>query len=314
MLHRCGHDDDNACMSSPAIHGRLFLIGCARAGTTLLQSFIAAHSRIASFPESQVFPDLAGRIDDRMFGDRSREGLKGAIRLRLGLAYKHGTNAILRIGTFLDAVERPQWKAELPRVSRRIAPLARTFIGMLDRLALERGCDLWLEKTPRHLDYVDIIERYVPDAKFINILRRGEDNVASLYDMAKRYPELESWRPYADLDRCIARWNMVAARTAALLGRRNHLLVHYDDLIADPRRVMIDLCRFIGIDFEPGMIEQRAAAADGVVVASESWKADVAGDLRTDRNEKFAKLFTPEQQRYIRGRLRSPSAPGRGKE
>ncbi|MGL6135938.1 MAG: sulfotransferase, partial [Planktothrix sp.] len=36
-------------------HPRLFLVGCPRSGTTLLQSLLAAHSQIASFPESQFF-------------------------------------------------------------------------------------------------------------------------------------------------------------------------------------------------------------------------------------------------------------------
>lgn len=40
------------------IQARLFLVGCPRTGTTLIQSLLAAHSQIASFPESHLL--LAG--------------------------------------------------------------------------------------------------------------------------------------------------------------------------------------------------------------------------------------------------------------
>jgi hypothetical protein len=36
----------------PLQRTRLFLVGCPRSGTTLLQSLLAAHPQIASFPES----------------------------------------------------------------------------------------------------------------------------------------------------------------------------------------------------------------------------------------------------------------------
>ncbi|MGL4503377.1 MAG: sulfotransferase family protein, partial [Planktothrix sp.] len=41
------------------IKNRIFLVGCPRSGTTLLQSLLAAHPQIASFPESHFFQSLA---------------------------------------------------------------------------------------------------------------------------------------------------------------------------------------------------------------------------------------------------------------
>ncbi|HEY9694672.1 MAG TPA: sulfotransferase [Oculatellaceae cyanobacterium] len=37
---------------------RLFLVGCPRSGTTLLQSLLVAHPEILSFPESHFFRSL----------------------------------------------------------------------------------------------------------------------------------------------------------------------------------------------------------------------------------------------------------------
>ncbi|NQT53909.1 sulfotransferase, partial [bacterium] len=37
-------------MQNDAIETRIFIVGCARSGTTLLQGALAAHPAIASFP------------------------------------------------------------------------------------------------------------------------------------------------------------------------------------------------------------------------------------------------------------------------
>ena len=39
---------------------RVFLVGIMRSGTTLLQSLLAAHSRVTSFPETMFFRFLTG--------------------------------------------------------------------------------------------------------------------------------------------------------------------------------------------------------------------------------------------------------------
>ena len=40
---------------SPQIHGRIFVVGAPRSGTTLAQSLLAAHSGTTSFTESHLF-------------------------------------------------------------------------------------------------------------------------------------------------------------------------------------------------------------------------------------------------------------------
>ena len=54
---------------------------------------------------------------------------------------------------------------------------------------MAQGKTIWLEKSPDHLRYIDQIEKLVDEAKFIHILRNGFDNIASIYDLAGKYPE-----------------------------------------------------------------------------------------------------------------------------
>ncbi|NJL67494.1 MAG: sulfotransferase [Microcoleus sp. SM1_3_4] len=50
---------------------RIFLVGCPRSGTTILQSLLASHPEIISFPESKFFHYLlydkfADKLSSRM--------------------------------------------------------------------------------------------------------------------------------------------------------------------------------------------------------------------------------------------------------
>ena len=49
--------------------GRLFVVGCPRSGTTLLQCLLGAHSQIISLPETAYFADLiSGQRSRRLLG------------------------------------------------------------------------------------------------------------------------------------------------------------------------------------------------------------------------------------------------------
>src|SRR5271165_5902703 len=50
--------EPNSPDAARAMAGRLFIVGCARSGTTLLQSLLAAHPTVLSFPETVVFSHL----------------------------------------------------------------------------------------------------------------------------------------------------------------------------------------------------------------------------------------------------------------
>jgi hypothetical protein len=142
---------------------RLFLVGCPRSGTTLLQSLVAAHPQVASFPESHFFTRIIS----------SRPVLR-----HLGLA---SLRARPQFTLLLDLLGRPELRTCLPRLAVSPRQYARAFTTVLDTVAREQHKQAWLEKTPRHLEYIDDISALVSNAKFIHLIRNGADVVASLY-------------------------------------------------------------------------------------------------------------------------------------
>ena len=103
-----------------------------------------------------------------------------------------------------------------------------------------------------------------------------------------------------ELDVCIARWNQDAHTTAEYLNLPDHFLLHYEALVTDPAAELGRLCEFIGVAYEPGMIKNRKAASEGIILESEPWKQGVSEEkIANTPHRKFNQLFTEAEKEYI---------------
>jgi hypothetical protein len=205
--------------------------------------------------------------------------------------------------SFLEAIGRPE-VAELlaPRDGGSVPGFARSFVSVLDRLALDRGRIAWAEKTPKHLLVVPEIRNLVPEARFIVIVRDGLQNVASLYEAARNHPNVWWAQGRSDVDEAIKRWNTFLAHARAIRRATDVRIVRYERLISETASTLHELCAFAELPYSREMAEHRSEAARTVVTAVEPWKAGVLGPLRPDE-DKFARVFSAEQKAYIEARL-----------
>lgn len=270
----------------------IFIVGCCRSGTTLLQSLLASHPEIASFPESKFFVDLVWMPEER-----SR-------RYALGLVSKQ-LRATLE--SFLDEVDHPELKRKLPRLPL-INSYIRSFKEILAELTQLQGKSTWLEKTPEHLWRLKYIETYMPEAKIIHIIRNGMDVIASIYDLAQRHPNHWGQR-YKTLDSCIQRWTDDIAITHQYVGKPNHTLIHYEQLVDNPTDEIKRLCQFIGVPFEASMIENYRHTSSQLVRSRETWKASNQQSIQNTNSQKFFSVFTPQQQDHVRQTVNAVDLP-----
>ncbi|HEX4956325.1 MAG TPA: sulfotransferase [Thermoanaerobaculia bacterium] len=272
---------------SPAperIEGRIFLVGCPRSGTTLLQSLLAAHSAVVSFPETHAFAHLVPRFP---------------LARRLGLTnlrtWHRFRRSVQELGSTAPARPTLRWR-----------PAARLLLGALDRAALARGGRVWLEKTPRHLHYLSEITAVAAQAHFIHLLREGSEVVASLYEVTRQAPE--TWGGPRSLERCVRRWQEDVALSLARAGDERHTLVLYDELVRDPERSLRYLGGRLGLGFERAQLEGYRAEAARLVRADELWKKDAGGDIRPLPSGKVERLFDEATREWLRGRVASQAA------
>jgi hypothetical protein len=116
---------------------------------------------------------------------------------------------------------------------------------VLDRELRRSGKDVMVDKTPDNaLAWRRIVECW-PDARFIYLLRHPAAIVSSLQDALADHDVaavVDEVMPYAR--------GMEEARAA-----RPGLTVRYEDLVAAPERVMREVCAFLGVPWEPQMLD-----------------------------------------------------------
>ncbi|MEG4274066.1 MULTISPECIES: sulfotransferase [unclassified Microcoleus] len=254
---------------------RIFLVGSPRSGTTMLQSLLAAHPEVISFPESKFFHYLlykkfAGKLPGRMEA------------------------------FFKDEINRPELLQGFDD-SQTVATKVSWFVGVLDGLAAEQNKSIWLEKTPEHIYFIEDIQRFLPDAKFIHILRNSMDTIASLHEATRTSHDL--WGSGWDLNHCIRRWKEAMLISHKYAKISNHILVNYEEIIDNKVKKLEEICQFMEIDYDDKMLElyQEKAAHLSLNLP---WHKGIDREVKSNKVHKYHKIFNDREIRYILDKIK----------
>lgn len=269
--------------TSNTIAKRIFVTGASRSGTTLLQSLLAGHSRIYTFPETGAFL--------RILGMRRRAPLA-----LVGLSLGGEKKALQRL---CDTLQPARLTRNQLSTCLTLKGSIEQVTGFLDNLALERDKSIWVEKTPRHFKYADILLRHVPRSHVLHILRDGRDVLASIYLRAQRYPD--RFGKQGDLRYGIRLWNEAVRKAHALMDTPGHSTLIYEDLTRRPDKVLHFLCTEAGITFEPEMLRMSHDAY--FIQGHEAWKRDTSTRVAPNTS-KFATVFDKATRDWLEGKLR----------
>ncbi|GGE56975.1 sulfotransferase family protein [Actibacterium pelagium] len=280
--------------SSPT---RVFVVGCARSGTTLAQRLISERLGLYSLPETRFFANLIGNVEPRMFPQtQQRRPAVRDLRSRL--------REVLRVSTGMEwqttgALPAPQRKG---RVGMALA--AADFVNGMDQLAAENGCSGWLEKTPIHVHYVPQILRYVPGAWVIHVIRGPKQTVASIRDAAQRYPD-----PWAQIFTCVERavdnWNASMQDSARAVGLPRQLFLSYETLAQDPEPVLRSVEYRLGLQ----QMSEPTYLGSGLAEPREVWKsAAISGKVRQAQS-KWTLALSAEEREMAEGMIHAIPRP-----
>jgi len=271
---------------------RIFVFGCPRSGTTIVQAMLARHPDVFTLPETAFFEHLFSNLRWR-WGDRNVRARARRLRHRLGFARSSGRRALRQIQRSLLGPS-----ARDRSVPWRTRACTERFVALLDDMAERAGRSAWVEKTPNHLLYIPEIEAALPDARFVHVIRRGIDVVASVFDANLRFGEFDGgpalWA---------GRWNRAAQIHRRQMGRPRHHFVFLEDLIADSEGEWLRLCRFLDIPPDSGLTDTCSQTiAD---LEKEPWKHAAVAGVPTRSEHKADELFGPRMQRWLHGQLSS---------
>lgn len=280
---------------------RIFLVGCPRSGTSVVQSRLADHPDVATAPESLFFQGLfkhrewlEGGFSRYPLRWRTRAFLR-SVQYRCGFAHPEAKRRLLRFLADIDVGE--QLRLDAPQAIR-VRKLTGYFVRGLDEHARRAGARAWLEKTPSHVHHAAGIAQLVPGALFVHLVRDPEDTAASLRDAALRYPHLHWGTRYPTAEACAGRWVASARASLGWLGRPDHTHVRFDDFVADPAASLAAIDRFLCLD--PAARSGRPADGPATTVAREYeiWKADVSRDVALPAS-KFERVFSESDRALV---------------
>lgn len=238
-------------MPEPFEDRLVFLIGSPRSGSTLLARMLGAHPEVFAPAEPHLMPPLAhlgffeARVERAPFDPViTQQGLRELTRL-------------------------------LPRGEEDVRDALRALTDTLYGRALApTGRRLFLDKTPAYALVLDFLTRLYPRARYV---------------VLTRHP-LAVWSSYVDsfFDgdfRAAHAHNPLLERYVPAVGRFlreatvPHVHVRYEELVSRPEAELRRIGGFLGLAFDPGMVEYgRSAPApaaarglgDPVTVARES--------------------------------------------
>jgi hypothetical protein len=256
-----------------------FVIGMTRSGTTLLRLMLDAHPDLTIPPETHFIPDVIK-------------------------AFREGSNSPDEVVQLMAASRR--WadygipEPELRRELRRLRPLVRPEVPIRTfyRLyAKGQGKSRWGDKTPGYATKMRRINRTLPEARFIHIIRDGRDVALSLRD---REAGLST-------EQVARRWRHRINRTRrAAKHVPDYLEVRYEDLVAEPEATLQRICDHIELEWSPTMLSYHRRAAERLQeisqpLAAEEEKRALSAESRLD-----AHALTAEPPRTDRsGRWRA---------
>jgi hypothetical protein len=227
-----------------------FVVGLTRSGTTLLRMMLDAHRELTIPPETHFVPDL---IKASRAGDASPRTMLEAVTSNRTWG-DFGLSADELLARF-EEVETGDAGAAV-----------RAFF---DAYAERVGKPRWGDKTPAYMLSVQRIGRFLPEARFIHLIRDGRDVALSQSARA-----INPQPPPADqAARWVKRIRKSREQAQALKGVR-YVEARYEDLVRDPEPTLRRVCELCDLEWDPGMLTYHERASERL--------AEMAGELRAE--------------------------------
>ncbi len=225
----------------------VFIVGCPRSGTTLLQRMINAHPEIAITPESHWIP----RLIEKSWA-ATAEGT--VTRKLIRRVITHPKFARLHIsGEDVYKLAPKGQPVSYPCLVTRI----------LDVYAKNKGKPLVGDKTPDYVRTISLLHTLWPDARFVHVIRDGRDVCLSMLNWPKVHPKPGNFVTWKDDAVSTAAWwwqlNVQLGRQAGrALGPELYHELRYESLVERPREQCEALLHFLDLPFDEAVLRFHA--------------------------------------------------------
>ena len=218
----------------------LFVVGCPRSGTTLLQRMLDHHPQLAIANDTHFIPRAIGSSTASKNPPLDQELIERVRR------YHRFPRLNLSDGVVNEAA------ASASTYSEFVSNLYSSFARLHEK-------PLAGEKTPDYVRYLPLLYDLFPEARVIHIIRDGRDVALSTLEWARpdkgpgRFP---MWQEDS-IAVCALwwRWQVSTGRQdGKSIGPDLYREVRYEDLVHQPAKVLQDMSKFLRLSFAPQML------------------------------------------------------------
>ena len=222
----------------------VFVVSCARSGTTLLYHSLVSSGRFVDYRAETHFFDKLLPAYGPFSSQKGRKRLVGAW-MRTETFKRFGVDPV-------RAQEAVLYESET----------AGEVLRNIFSLAMEaQNRHRWAECTPLHLLEMDVIARELPDALFVHVIRDGRDVSLSLNRVGWINPL--PWEKSHKLlvGAWVWEWQVRKGRAIGQSLGERYCEVHFEDLVRFPRKTLDRLSEHIGQSLDWTKINENAVGA-----------------------------------------------------
>ena len=254
-----------------------FIVGVTRSGTTLLRLMLDAHPDLAIPPETHFVPSLIKTT--RKKGTSCEDAHAVVTGHRQWGDFNLDSGELLRRYCALEQID--------PEATIR---------AFFELYAEREGKPRWGDKTPNYIKRMQQIERWIPEARFIHMIRDGRDAALSRFKRILKDPP--------PMETVAERWvrKIEGARSdGAELG--HYMEVQYEELVRDTEPQLRRIAEFLELPWNDSMLRYYEHAEERLSEMHRDLPSDDGKPLRPADHRKEAHLLTskpPDPSRLAR--------------
>lgn len=232
----------------------VFIVGCGRSGTHFLRNILNQHSKIWISGELHYFSSFLHngfiKSTKKFHPFNSERKLQRLFELLDSRTFfgTHWKNRKINIEIIKD---------EFYHSEREYSDL---FKILLEERTLFKGKIIGGEKTPSNLFHINKISEWLPEAKFLHIVRDPRAIfVSEIYKEEKPDYFLSKNNPFHNFGLFVyvyIEW-LLAIRVHKKTRVKNsdsYKMIKFNDLVRNHKDTVVELCQFLDVDFEKSML------------------------------------------------------------
>lgn len=266
---------------------RVFVVGCSRSGTSIVQKKVSEEFNLWTLPETAYFLKERVSIVNRLeafFNFSSKR--RGYNLISTGVLNK----VYLFLKFFLSELYLQGVFGFFSSVFSRRGDIV-FFLRSMDKNSIRSRSNGWVEKTPMHFYCIDEIVDRIPSAKIIFVLRDPVDTIASIIDRSIRYPD-RGFEHQLCPSYGVKIWNDSVKACKKYIDRSNVLVITYGGFCENLSESVSDLSSFVGLNKSAIKKKYQLASDDEV------WKSGLSSDVKVSQSKREA-VLSAEQITYI---------------